>query len=104
MEIIRLPKTPKSAFNPDRPASALLLDQLAHLEWAVRPASQRKPNQLPKIKAMTERQVSARIAELTRRLHPQGAPAPAEALPVAPRPRKKGAQKKSKAAHRRRVR
>ena len=41
MAVIRIPKTPKSAYNPKRPAGTLLQSQLKHLEWAVRPAGQR---------------------------------------------------------------
>ena len=39
MAVIRVPKTPKQAFNKNRPASKLLKSQVEHLEWAVRPAS-----------------------------------------------------------------
>ena len=36
MAVIRVPKTPKRAFNKNRPASKLLRSQIEHLEWAVR--------------------------------------------------------------------
>ena len=42
MADIRVPKPPKKAFNPNRPASDLLKYQIEHLEWAVRHAGQRK--------------------------------------------------------------
>ena len=35
MKVIKIPKTPKSAYNPGRPASALLRAQVEHLEAAV---------------------------------------------------------------------
>jgi len=75
MAVIRVPRTPKSAFNKNRPASKLLKSQVEHLEWAVRPASERKPYQLAKSKSSirTEGEAAARIEELTRLLHPEGA-------------------------------
>src|SRR5262245_49526676 len=78
MAVIPVPKTPASAYNPNRRASQLLKDQVRHLEWAIRPASERQPHQMAKIKApRTEAEAAARIAELTRQLHPEGAPKPA---------------------------
>ena len=65
MAVIRVPKTPKKAFNKNRRPSALLLGQIEHLEWAVLPASQRKPQQLPKRKVTTEAQAAERVARLT---------------------------------------
>ena len=41
MADIKVPKPPKSAFNPNRPASDLLKYQVEHLEWAVRNAGER---------------------------------------------------------------
>jgi hypothetical protein len=73
MAVIRVPKTPKRAFNKNRPVSKLLKSQIQHLEWAIRPASERKPYQLPKSSIRTEGEAAARIEELTRRLHPEGA-------------------------------
>jgi hypothetical protein len=75
MATIKVPKTPKSAFNPRRPASALLQSQVRQLEWAVRPAAERKPLRIKPVR--TEGQAAARIAQLTAQLHPEGAqPAP----------------------------
>jgi len=65
MAVIKVPKTPKRAFNKRRRPSALLRGQIAHLEWAALPASQRKPGSLPKIDVRTEGQAAERIAELT---------------------------------------
>jgi len=65
MANIRVPKTPKAAFNKNRPASELLLRQVEHLEWAALPASQRKPYQLRKRRSLTEAQAAERIAQLT---------------------------------------
>ena len=65
MAVIKVPRTPKKAFDPDRPASDLLRRQVEHLEWAVRPASERKPDMLPKRGPKTERDAAAKIERLT---------------------------------------
>jgi len=70
---IRVPKTPKSAFNKNRPASGLLLAQLEHLETA---SGEYAPPQKKRKKPLTEGQVAVRIHELTRALHPQAAHVP----------------------------
>jgi hypothetical protein len=80
MAVIRVPKTPKRAFNPNRPASALLKSQIQHLEWAIRPASQRKAQQLPTDVPATEGKAADRIAQLTQQLHPT-VPVPPTAQP-----------------------
>jgi|KBSSwiStaDraftv2_1062776.scaffolds.fasta_scaffold286511_2 hypothetical protein len=105
MAVIRVPKTPKKAFNKNRPASKLLKSQVAQLEWAVRPASERKPYQLPKASVRTEGEAAARIEELTRRLHPEGAKAaPPVTEPQAAPPRTRKRPAKSRPARRRRSR
>ena len=82
---IRVPKTPRSSFNPNRKPSQLVLDQIRHLEWAVLPASQRKPGQLPKKQVQTEAQAAARIEQLTNMVLEANAPAKAGAsIAVAP--------------------
>jgi len=70
---ISVPKTPKSAFNKNRPASGLLLAQLEHLETA---SGEYAPPRKKQKKPLTEGQVAARIHELTRALHPQAAHVP----------------------------
>jgi hypothetical protein len=66
MAKVKVPRTPKSSYNPERRPSALLLDQVKHLEWAALPASQRKPEQLKIHKQVkTEWQAAERIAQLT---------------------------------------
>ena len=65
---ITVPKTPRTAYDPQRKAGTLLCDQLHHLEWAVRPASARvdlKKSDQP----LTEGEVAERIHELMARLH-----------------------------------
>jgi hypothetical protein len=70
MRPIKVPKTPKKAFNPDRRPSALLLGQVAHLEWAARPAAQRQPPQMRQVlekgKPKSEAEAAERIAVLTK--------------------------------------
>jgi len=85
-----------SSFNKNRPASDLLKRQVEHLEWAVRHAGERKPEQVKKylrgIPKLTEAQAAARIEKLTRQLHPEGAgnrPAAADAAPAAAPKRKR---------------
>jgi len=73
MAVIKVPKTPKKAFNAKRKPSKLLQDQLAHLEWAVRPASERKPSDFRPRAVRTEGRAGARIAQLTNQLFEQSA-------------------------------
>jgi hypothetical protein len=99
MAVISVPKTPRKAYNPRRPAGTLLQNQLRHLEWAVRPAGKRLPKDFEKIKpARTEAEAAARIETLTRELQRQSALPPGTipaAPPAAARPmRKKTAKAK----------
>ena len=118
MAIIKVPKTPASAFNPRRTPSDLIRQQIKHLEWALLPAAQRQPKRrkdgtLTWFKGgavKTEAQAAAYIAALTARVQdayadyqaraerglPRDAgPAPVVRLPkvptvtLAPRPRAK---------------
>jgi hypothetical protein len=102
MAVISVPKTPKTAYNPRRPAGTLLQNQVRHLEWAVRPAGKRKPKDFKKIKpAKTEAEAAARIAKLTYELQRQSA-LPPGTIPPPPaatrRARKKTAKAKRKTA------
>ena len=99
MAVIRVPKTPKRAFNKNRPASTLLRSQIQHLEWAVHPASERKPGQLRSRPVKTEGEAAARIGQLTRLLHPDGAKlsTPVDSSQAAgPRPKTKRAKSRAK--------
>lgn len=72
MAVIKVPRTPRSSFNPNRRPSALLLDQIRHLEWAALPAMQRAPGRdLPHKTVRTEGAAAERIAQLTRLVHAQ---------------------------------
>ncbi|HEX3701913.1 MAG TPA: hypothetical protein VHU82_01190 [Vicinamibacterales bacterium] len=85
MAVLKVPKTPIKAFNKERRPSALLLSQIAHLEWAALPASQRKPGQLPTQKVRTEAQAAERIGQLTAMvLAANQAPTPKADVPAAP--------------------
>jgi hypothetical protein len=56
MPPIRIPKTPAAAFDPSRPASALLKSQVKQLQLVV-------------FEAMTEGEAAKHIKALTRQLH-----------------------------------
>ena len=83
MAVIRVPKTPRTAYNPDRPAGTLLQNQLRHLEWAVRPAGARTEKAFRIKSAATEGDAAARIAKLTEELNYQ-ATAPRDVMPPNP--------------------
>ena len=67
MAKITVPKPPKRAFNPQRPASGLLRDQVEHLEWAVRNAGERRRRYRVK-PVRTEADVASRMAALLPKL------------------------------------
>ena len=103
MAPIPVPKPPKKAYNPRRPAGTLLQNQLLHLEWAVRPAAQRVPAYFGKIKkAKSEAEAARRIEKLTQELKRQ-AESPRDTIPgYAPKPKRRPqAKKKTKSRSRR---
>ena len=67
MANIKMPTTPRSAYDPKRPANALLLTQARELEKAVAEAGRRVRRKIP----VTEGQVAAYIRHLNRALHQQ---------------------------------
>jgi hypothetical protein len=68
MKEIKVPKPPAKAFNPDRPASDLLRQQVRHLEWAIRHAGERRSD-FHKVKYVkTEREAAQRMQQLLPRL------------------------------------
>jgi len=67
MRPIRIPATPPSAYNADRPANDLLLAQARALEKAVRAAGRR----VQPATYRTEGEVAARIRHLNRALYHQ---------------------------------
>jgi hypothetical protein len=102
MAVIKVPKPPKNAYDSRRPAGDLLKKQLEHLEWAVRPASQRRPDQLKLMMPKTEGDAAARIATLTKQLHQVSAVAPGTLPAQAPAADQARAAEKEKVAKRRR--
>jgi len=74
MVVIRVPKPPASASNPDRPISTLLKNQIVHLQEAEfrLPANKQTNIYINDIK--TEGQASEYIQQVTARLHPAAAP------------------------------
>jgi hypothetical protein len=67
---IKVPKTPRSAFNKNRPASDLLKAQLEHLEAAAGKYLTESSASRRAGKSLSEGQAAVRIHELTRALHP----------------------------------
>lgn len=108
MTIIKVPKTPKSAFDKDRPASTLLQAQIEHLEAAAGLSQPPRKGAVRKPRQRTEGEAAAYIGELTRKLHPQiarpVAPPDAVVKPAGeasaePRPRKRRPKAKKAKAH-----
>ena len=62
-----MPKTPRSAYDPKRPANTLLLYHVRELEKAVKQAGRGVKSKKPK----TEEQVAAYMRHLNRALHQQ---------------------------------
>jgi hypothetical protein len=99
MAVISVPKTPKKAYNPRRPAGTLLQNQILHLEWAVRPAGKRQPKDFKKIKpARNEAEAAARIGKLTQELQRQSALPQGTIPPTPPATLKKKARTKPRIA------
>jgi hypothetical protein len=73
MAVIRVPQPPKSAFNKNRPVSALLKNQILHLHEVEKrfPPAQHSGIYINKIK--TEGEAADYIQKVTARLHPDGA-------------------------------
>jgi hypothetical protein len=88
-KVIRVPRTPVSAYDPGRKVSSLLKAHLANLEVV----AQRRSGLATAKRPRTEGQASAYIAELTRQLHPE-----APVAPATPVPRRRG---KARAARKR---
>ena len=89
--VVPVPKPPKRAYDPDRPISGLIENQIRHLqaaEWKLRPEHR---SRIAAQTITTERQASAYIQHVTSMLHPAGAP-------VAPAKKKKKTATSRKAA------
>jgi len=62
-----MPSTPRSAYDPTRPANTLLINQVRELEKAVKQAGRGVKTKKPK----TEEQVATYMRHLNRALHQQ---------------------------------
>jgi hypothetical protein len=67
MTDIRMPKTPRSAYDPKRRANTLLINQVRELEKAVKQAGRGVKSKKPR----TEAQVASYMRHLNRALHQQ---------------------------------
>ena len=67
MADIKMPSTPRSAYDPKRPANMLLINQVRELEKAVKQAGRGVKTKKPR----TEEQVAAYMRHLNRALHQQ---------------------------------
>lgn len=97
MAVIKVPKTPKRAFDTSRPPSGLIQAQIEHLEAALAatlPTRARARRTKPK----TEGQAASHIEALTDQLYPQGRRARADA--PAEKKKKKKARKKKRSVRR----
>jgi hypothetical protein len=72
-KVIRVAKTPKSAYNPHRNASSLLLTQVAQIEKARQLHPQGHQVTLAPNDVRTEGDAAEFIGQVTRLLHPAGA-------------------------------
>ena len=80
MTIIKLPKTPRQAFNPRRPAGTLLLSQIEHLEHAVGI----EPKRIKRSEGEAAKYIAALTAKLLAQSQQPTAPAPSPTVTAAP--------------------
>jgi hypothetical protein len=73
MAVIIVPKPPKGAFNKNRPVSALLKNQILHLQQAEFRLPVRQQTNIYINKIKTEGEAADYIERVTRELHPEGA-------------------------------
>ena len=96
MAIIKIPKTPASAYNPERPANALVIAQVNELERAVH----ERGGRIKRARPVTEGDAARYIRQLTRGLHhqtllPEVHAAPSPIVLGKPAARKKTRRKKT---------
>jgi hypothetical protein len=75
--VVRVPKPPRSAFNKERPASRLLLDQMIHAASALAAHLKTLDNRTAK-EPVTEELAGHFVRLATSILHPHIAPSPAK--------------------------
>ena len=100
-KVVLVPKPQSNAYNPDRPITDLVRNQIKHLSLAEKHLEKRHRTGIDIYAIQTERQASEYIHHLTKKLHPEGAKNPK----AAKRPNQKPRSKKTKTkAKRRRAR
>jgi hypothetical protein len=72
MSVIKVPKPPESAFNKNRPVSALLKNQILHLQEAELRFPARDQTNIYINNIKTEGQAAEYIRQVTAKLHPAG--------------------------------
>jgi hypothetical protein len=72
MTVIKVPEPPKSAFNKNRPVSALLKNQILHLHEAELRFPARDQTNIYINNIKTEGQAAQYIRQVTAKLHPAG--------------------------------
>src|SRR5690348_2952320 len=92
--VISVPKPQPNAYNPDRPVSDLVRNQIFHLSVAERHLAKRHRSGIDIHSIKTEQQASEYIHHLTKKLHPEGA--------LKSRPTKKGRRSSKKSAAKKR--
>ena len=106
MEVIHVPRPSKEAMDPDRPANALLLAQVSHLQHAERQLPLRYRSEIYTHAIKTEGEAASYIREVTEAIHQAHADAakrrakPArkrglEIAAVAERPKRSSKKKRS---------
>jgi hypothetical protein len=92
MTVIKVPKPPKTAFNKNRPVSALLKNQMEHMQTAEFRLPARRQTNIYINKIRTEGEAAEYIRQVTAILHPEGARS--AGLELAAMGEKKSARKK----------
>jgi len=69
MEVIHVPRPSKEAMDPDRPANALLLAQVSHLQHAERQLPLRYRSEIYTHAIKTEGEAASYIREVTEAIH-----------------------------------
>lgn len=70
--VVKVPKTPKAAYDQDRPISSLIEHQLKHLHEVEISLPKGRQTNIDITTLKTERQASDYIQKVTAELHPQG--------------------------------
>jgi len=93
--VVRVPRPHPKAYNPDRPITDLVRNQILHLSLAERHLDEPHRSGLDVYSIKTDRQASEYIRHVTSKLHPAGAKkakSPKRVKPGRPQSRKKGSK------------